>query len=502
MNSPQPVKPTRSYSDSAKLNKAVLSLFKKSSGFDSPKPNKTVVSVFKKSSYSDSPKLNKMVPSVFKRKRPHPRRSGILRTRSAELVNEIKSRARAVKFNKKIVEKIFGKVAPTSQEIQASVRRKTRVQKLAAERGRALNDTRELHRTIRLVMKVAVQDYHERRAATILQAIARGYLIRKQPQKKGKVARFLPNQVCSSPFTPVRTRRRNYHRQCSEITMSDFGGSARFILSDFGGSARSLSARSLASGSHSADPISVMTTPSTCTSSFEVWTEEDPTLDDVGSILGLSEVDEDESIMSQTFLQDPPSTDEPSWNPVRQTKIPKGDENRLSNCFNDSTQDIPALPPSRSRSLVKRIPCREERPAHPKSLPTINLLEDDDDDIEEESLPSIDFLEDDDIEEVPCDIKQDEDEESLCSIPPLMKVKKREGNYSSSFASSFSSVFGASQDTSDFPLARPSRSLSPLVSSPTVGNYIGSESMSSLLSVESSVGSCSFLKLSASMAEF
>lgn len=141
-------------------------------------------------SYSDSAKVNKtVVPSVYitRGARPH-RRSGIMRTRSAELVNEIKSRrAKSIKLNnKKIIEKLFGMVSSSSsitnqeQMVRASDQRRQRVQKLAAGRGRALNDTREEHRTIRLAVKAAVRDRYARRAATLLQTITRGYLIRKQ----------------------------------------------------------------------------------------------------------------------------------------------------------------------------------------------------------------------------------------------------------------------------------------------------------------------------------
>jgi hypothetical protein len=248
-------------------------------------------------------------------------------------------------------------------------------------------------------------------------------------------------------------------------------------MTDFCDSARSLASCSLLS----TDQISVMTiTPTGCTSHFEVWTEEDSTLDE-----GLSEVEEDESntMMSQTLTHDPPSTDGPSWHPVRsQTKmIPTGDEHdRLCNCFNDSTQDIPAMLPSRKNSL--------------SCFPTINLLEDEDEEGDEE--------EGDEEEDVFLD------EESLCSIPPLPALMPvREGHYSSSFQSSFSSVFGASQG-SDFPLARPSRSLSPLVSPAGKNNNYydnDSESMSSPPAPGGSVGSigsCSFLKLSSSMAHF
>jgi hypothetical protein len=423
---------------------------------DTPQPMKPI------RSYSDSAKLNTTGPSVFEGRRPH-RRSGILRTRSAELVNEIKSprAAGSIKFNKRMIGKFLEMVSSTNHEIestqQGSVQNRSRVQGQAAEVGRAKEEA-------------AVQENHERRAATILQAIARGYLIRKQQQNKKEETLFLRKKV--SPFTsPVQNfpRRRYFPRQCSEITMSDFSGSAR----------------SLASCCLSTDQISVLTTPTGCTRHFAVWTKEDPTLDEGGS-MGMSEVDEDEDeyIMSQT-LHDPPSTDEPSWNPIRQPKIPKGDAHPRSNnyCFNDSFQDTPAMPPSRKQFLVGKNNSREHpapplAPVRAPSLPTINLDEDDEDE------------------------EEDEDEASLCSIPPLKPI--REGQYSSSFQqSSFSSVFGASQD-SDFPLARPSRTLSPLVSSPAsrISNDSGSMGASPATLVSfGSIGSCSFMKLSASMAE-
>jgi hypothetical protein len=490
MNSPQPMVPIRSYSDSSdsnetvpsvlknssysvspKRNKTAPAVLKKSSPSGSPKVNKTVRSVFEKSSYTDSPKLNKTVLSVFKRKRPHPRRSAIMRSHSGELLkNDIKSRARAIKFNKKIFEKMFGRVSRTNPNVQATVQLRKRVQKLAAERGRVLSDIRELHRTIRRVIKGGVRGHYERRATIKLQAIARGYLIRMRTQKKKQVALLYQKQL-SSPFTPVRnnlTRRRpHYPREYSEITMSDFGGSPRSLVSC------PLSAAQM----YVTPP---MTPSAGHPSHFEVWTEEDATLDDDGSI------DEDEYMMSPT-LQEPRSTDEPSWNPVGQTEFPIGDEHRLSNCFNDSINDIPAMQPSRCKSVVKHNADERLAPHLSSVLPTINLVEDDD----LEDLSS-------------CSVLYDEDEESLCSIPPLMKVKKREELHSScSFTSSFSSVFGASQD-SDVPLSRPSRSrsLSPLVSSPA-DNFKSADSMSSLQSLESTSSSCSsFLELSGSMAEF
>jgi hypothetical protein len=189
-------------------------------------------------SFSDSAKLTKTtVPSVStavtsRGRRPH-RRSGIMRrTRSVELVNEIKSRAKSIKLNKKMIEKLFGIVSSSSSSspssittnqkliVRACVQRRERVQKLAAERGRALNDTREQHRTIRVAMIAAVQDYYARRAATVLQTIARGYLIRKeQPRnKKQEAVAFLPTPFTSpgghqqhnnnNPLPPLPPRRR------------------------------------------------------------------------------------------------------------------------------------------------------------------------------------------------------------------------------------------------------------------------------------------------------
>jgi hypothetical protein len=105
-------------------------------------------------------------------------------------------------------------------------------------------------------------------------------------------------------------------------------------MSDCGGSTRSLASCSL-----SMDQISVMTTPTGCIRHFEVLTKVDSTLDEGGS-MGMSEADEEDEYMPRQNLQDPSSTTaEPSWNPVRQKKIPKGDEHRLYNCFYDSFQD-------------------------------------------------------------------------------------------------------------------------------------------------------------------
>lgn len=442
-------------------------------------------------SSSDSAKANKTVPSLFSSRRGPHRRSDITRTRSLELVNKSRyPRARSIKCNKKIVGEILGMVSLTNREIessqQASIQRRNRVLRLAAEKGRALNDTRDLHRTIRLVVKVAVRDNYERRAATILQAIARGYLVRKL---------FLPKQVLLSP------RRVNFHRQYSEITMSDFGGSMR----------------SLASCSLSTDQFPIVTpapTDTTCrlNDSFEDIPatppfrkkflgknnrREHPTppsapirLQSLSSIDFEDDDEDEESLcgsipsilkpikegqyssplqrscsLSSLFSR---STDEPSRNPNRQNKMSKGDDHPSYNCINDSVQDTPASPPFRQGSLSKNN--RHESPAPP--LAPVRL----------QSLSSINFVHDGD-EDSLCI----EDEESVCSsIPPPLELGRE---------SSFSSVFGVRQG-SDLPLSRPRRTMSPMVS--PVGNY----NDSSMSVTSRNLGSSSFLKLSASMAEF
>lgn len=411
------------------------------------------------------------LPSLFNSRRTH-RRSEILRTRSLELVKERRySRARSIKkFKNKIIENFLGKVALTNQEIessQASVQRRKRVQKLAAEKGRALNDTRELHRTISLVVKVAIRDNYERRAATVLlQAIARGYLIRK--------LLCLPQQA-SPP------RRVEFHRQCSEITMSDFGGSIASLAS-FNDSVQDTSAmpssrrgKFLAKKNHRrehpAPPLAPVRAPSFSKLNVEDDHEDEDSLCSSGIPSILKPIRERQhsssplrsSSLSSLFSH---STDDPSWNPNREKKISKGDEHpSYYNRLNDSVQDTSAMPPFRKDLLGKNN--RSEHPAPPRA--PVRWLQ---------SISTINF--EDDADEGYKEFLCSEDEEYVCSsIPPVLKKPRSE--------SSFFSVFGARQD-SDFPLARPSRSMSPMVS--PVGTI-----------TSRSIGSSSLLNLSASIAE-
>jgi hypothetical protein len=99
------------------------------------------------------------------------------------------------------------------------------------------------------------------------------------------------------------------------------------------------------------------------------------------------------------------------------------------------------------------------------------------------------------------DVEDDEDGEkksSLCTSSASLKPI-REGQYaSSSFQSSFSCVFGASQDC-DFPLAHPSRCLSPPLVSPTgSGNMLAVlPAAAALLSLGTGItaGTCSLAEL-------
>ena len=96
-----------------------------------------------------------------------------------------------------------------------------------------------------------------------------------------------------------------------------------------------------------------------------------------------------------------------------------------------------------------------------------------------------------------------DDDDDASIIPPCWKPIMEGHNSSCSFQSSFSSVFDASQ-AYDFPLARPIRTLSPLVS--LAGSYCNASGNmappAALVSPSGSIaGFCSFRKLSDSMEE-
>jgi hypothetical protein len=114
------------------------------------------------------------------------------------------------------------------------------------------------------------------------------------------------------------------------------------------------------------------------------------------------------------------------------------------------SDDTPPIPIARRKSRGK-IP-RAERPATPAPSilgPSIIL-----DPLDQaRSFPANDLEDDED----------EEEKSSLCTGIPALKQIREGQDASSSFQSSFSCVFGASQD-SDFPLAHPSRCLSPMVS--------------------------------------
>lgn len=146
--------------------------------------------------------------------------------------------------------------------------------------------------------------------------------------------------------------------------------------------------------------------------------------------------------------------------------------------------DIPATKPCRRQSLGMVNPLERPAPLAPV--------------VRDPSLTRIDLEDDDDEEEYLCTTTTTSTRSSIPSREPIIV----EGhNSSSTLQSSFRSVFGA-RENADFPLARPSRSLSPSpMVSPTgrcnVSGYMASPALVS--PTRSIAGFCSYLDLSDSM---